>query len=183
MPAERNETCPTTQRFAVFRDPKNPPDSWRSWSAYTRDFNTAWPSFVGFYEGCGVTRRERKADAIKRARIDAMAKHDAAPTPAPREEKCASCSHPGHIGACTRRMGGTAYACGCLRTTLPTTKNPAPRDATPTDGEWVPAAQRERERAVIEAAYLDAIACPSWQTITALRDAALRRGERNENGG
>ena len=79
--ADRTDGGPITQRFAVFRDPENPPDSWRSWSAYTRDFNTAWPSFVGFYEGHGATRRERKADAIKRARIDAMTK--AAPPPAP----------------------------------------------------------------------------------------------------
>lgn len=122
------ERCPTTQRFAVFRDPESPPYSWRSWSAYTRDFNTAWPSFVGFYEGHGATRRERKADAIRRARIDdAMAK--AAPPPAPRET-CAMCG----IETDDAVPGdGTHYVCrdrsACVRRArkavgLP----PAPRD-------------------------------------------------------
>lgn len=194
MPSDRNETCPTTQRFAVFRGPENPPDSWRSWSAYTRDFNTAWPSFVGFYEGHGATRRERQADAIKRARIDnrePMGGIDrTAPTPAPREEcVCGDRSAKGVV----HRTDGP-----CFHRPLPDmTKDPlapedharlaasdpgpsAPRDATPTDGEvvvwhyddrsWreafhddgktspltkhiaIPAAQRERERAVIEAA-------------------------------
>lgn len=27
--------------------------------------------------------------------------------------KCRSCPHPPHWGLCTRRNGGTAYACGC----------------------------------------------------------------------
>lgn len=79
---------PTTQRFAVFRDPENPPDSWHSWSAYTRDFNTAWRGFVGFYDGVGVSRRSRKADAIKRAReAYAEATRHAAPTPPAARER------------------------------------------------------------------------------------------------
>ncbi len=39
-------------------------------------------------------------------------------------DNCPTCSHPPHIGACSRRMGGTAYGCGCLRDT-PTPPAPA----------------------------------------------------------
>lgn len=44
--------------------------------------------------------------------------------PADRPETCAACSHPPHVGACSRGMGGTAYGCGCLRAT-PTPPAPA----------------------------------------------------------
>lgn len=42
--------------------------------------------------------------------------------------KCRSCPHPPHLGLCTKRNGGTAYACGCSAQT------PGPR-ASPTGGE------------------------------------------------
>lgn len=31
---------------------------------------------------------------------------------------CRSCFHPAHLGICTARSGGTAYACGCVAVTL-----------------------------------------------------------------
>lgn len=30
---------------------------------------------------------------------------------------CRGCPHPPHLGPCTRRIGGTAYACGCTKQT------------------------------------------------------------------
>jgi hypothetical protein len=30
-----------------------------------------------------------------------------------RSIQCRSCPHPPHLGACTKRNGGTAYACAC----------------------------------------------------------------------
>lgn len=33
-------------------------------------------------------------------------------------EKCGSCKHPAHLGNCTHRLGGTAYACMCARDTV-----------------------------------------------------------------
>lgn len=122
---------PTTQRFAVFRHPENPPESWRSWSAYTRDFNTAWRGFVGFYEGHGATRRERKADAIKRARADNRDPMDGIdPTPpAPADivgspETCKTCGMPPSAG----RHANFAY-CGdpCHATTQPAITFPIPQ--------------------------------------------------------
>jgi len=111
MPADRPETCPPTQRFAVFRNPENPPDSWRSWTAYTRDFNTAWSGFAGFYEGHGATRRERKADAIKRAReAYAESTRHATPTPpatapAPADDAGCVCGEPATKGVVHRTDG------------------------------------------------------------------------------
>lgn len=71
---------------------------------------------------------------------------------------------------------------------------PAPRE-TPTDGEWVHAAQRERERAVIENAeqlildlemtypdlHVERVRnCRTFKNLKS-RIAALRRGERKED--
>lgn len=32
-------------------------------------------------------------------------------------ERCRGCPHPPHLGLCTRRNGGTGYACGCSKQT------------------------------------------------------------------
>lgn len=42
---------------------------------------------------------------------------------------CRSCPHPPHLGICTRRNGGTAYACGCTAQT-PATPDVTLRDVT-----------------------------------------------------
>lgn len=36
---------------------------------------------------------------------------------APSRRKCSGCIHDAHIGMCTSRNGGTAYACPCTRST------------------------------------------------------------------
>ena len=90
-----------------------------------------------------------------------------------------------HDGTCCTNAAGMPNCFDAAPT-------PAPRE-TPTDGEWVPAAQRERERAVIEAARrvatlwnecdVDAFVLSMDAPIGVLYRAlaALRRGERKED--
>lgn len=40
------------------------------------------------------------------------------PVLATSQRRCRSCIHPAHLGTCTARSGGTAYACGCPVVTL-----------------------------------------------------------------
>jgi hypothetical protein len=64
------------------------------------------------------------------ARIEALMRaQPAAPEPA----KCRGCPHPPHLGLCTKRMGGTAYACGCSKQT-PSGGGGWARDSGPPSG-------------------------------------------------
>ena len=121
--------------------------------------------------------------------------------PADRPETCAACSHPPHVGACSRGMGGTAYGCGCLRDTP---APPAPADVGDDDPactcaplgkatcvKHAPAPDAgAAERAVVEAAVaycdsfnwatekrlIDAVAAYTGVPPLAVRNAAALRG-------
>lgn len=49
----------------------------------------------------------------------------------PEAYRCCSCHHRAHIGLCTARSGGTAYACMCSKVTI----SPEPDDTIVVDVE------------------------------------------------